>query len=984
MTPRFPFDEARRYFSHNSGIGWREGFISVRIIAVSVIFVFTLALAALHFAVVAKRRGSLPVGVLLADIAVAAVAAFMLRSAAGLLLELAWWKELGQVRTFWRFVEINWLPQAAAGLAGMLVFLGLFWQARRRCATPLSRTRLFSAAGAALAAAAGLLVSLAVVDPWTTALWWGARTTGLYADPLFHRDLAFYFYQLPFYQMLLGWVTGLGVMGLAVYLLTLLLGASVFSFMERQDEPLRVNPPPPNVLHEIAGAARLGGALLLALFAVYAFLARYGLLYSQHQFLYGADYVDARLGIPLCWAQAALSLALAALVLGSPRRRFVVDEGLGVLDAAVGALPRKVWAAVLGGLAVLLILPSLLQLSLRALYVRPNELTLERPYIEHHVKATLTAFNLAANAREEPFTPRATETLDLAREPDVAHNIRLWDWEPFRDNVTQRQALRPYYAFPEVDTDRYLIDGRMRQVLIAARSLQTDLFPDNAQTWVNLNMQYTHGYGAVAALVNSATEEGAPQMVLKDAPAQSALAAFKISRPELYFGPGAGRAVFVDTNQQEFDYPKGDDNAYNTYRGEAGIPVGAPFMRLVAAVARDDWNVLLTRYLTQGSRLLLYRQIKERVSRLAPFLRLDPDPYLVIDDSGRLFWMLDCYTATDRYPYSQPVEVGDEPLNYIRNSVKVTVDAYNGTVHFYIFDENDPLLAAYRELFPGLFEPRSAMPQDLLRHIRYPELIFSAQAQTYRTFHMQDPQVFYNKEDQWDVAKQVATQEAARYTAPYYAMLPLPGEGKAEFALMLPFTSRNRDNLIAWIAARCDPGHYGEIIFYRLPKEQLIYGPLQVQSRIDQDRDISKDLSLWNQQGSRVVRGSTLVFPVDDTFLYVEPIYIQATQARMPELKKIVLAVGNRLVYADDLDSAIKQLARPPAAQEQAAWESRAAGKTAEASPIARAGEAPGDSSVLASLRAHLARYRELTAQGKLSEAGRELEAMQQDLKRRP
>ena len=931
----------------------------------SVILAFALALAALHCALVAKRRGKLPGGVLLADLAAAVALAVLLKLAAGLLLELAWWKELGQVRTFWRFVEIDWLPQAAAGAAGMLVFLGLFWRARRRCATPLSKTRLFTAAGASLAAATGLLATLAAVDPWAAALWWGARTTGLYADPLFHRDLAFYFYQLPFYRMLFAWATGLSFAGLAVYLLTLLLGSSVFSFMDRPDEPLRVHPPPPNVLHEIAGVVRLGGVWLLV-------------LYCQHQFLYGADYVDARLGLPLCWAQGALALALAALMLASARRRFVVEEGLGVLDAAAGAMPGKVWALVLAGLAVLLLLPALLQSSLRALYVRPNELTLERPYIERHIEATLAAFNLAANAREEPFTPRATETLDLARQPDVAENIRLWDWEPFRDNVTQRQALRPYYAFPEVDTDRYVIGGRTRQVLIAARSLQTDLFPDNAQTWVNLNLQYTHGYGAVAALVNSATEEGAPQMVLRDAPPQSAIPAFKISRPELYFGPGAGRAVFVDSNQQEFDYPKGDDNAYNTYRGEAGIPVGAPFMRLVAAVARDDWNVLLTRYLTKDSRLLLYRHIQERVRRLAPFLRLDPDSYLVVDDSGRLFWLVDGYTATDRHPYSQPVELAEDRVNYIRNSVKVTVDAYNGTVHFYVFDEKDPLLAAYRELFPGLFEPRSAMPQDLLRHIRYPQLIFGAQAQTYRTFHMRDPQVFYNKEDQWDVAKQVVTQEAERYTDPYYAMLPLPGEKKAEFALMLPFTSRNRDNLIAWIAARCDPERYGELVFYRLPKEQLIYGPLQVQSRVDQDRDISKDLSLWNQQGSRVLRGSTLVFPVDGTFLYVEPIYIQATQAKMPELKKVVLAVGNRLVYANDLDSAIRRLAQPPAPHEEASE-----APTAATAPEKAGMPASGGAALAASLRAHLARYRELTARGKLSEAGRELEAMQEELNRR-
>jgi hypothetical protein len=495
-----------------------------------------------------------------------------------------------------------------------------------------------------------------------------------------------------------------------------------------------------------------------------------------------------------------------------------------------------------------------------------------------------------------------------------------------------------------------------------------------------LNLQYTHGYGAVAALVNSATEEGAPEMVLKDAPPRSDVPAFKITRPELYFDSGGADApVFVDSDQQEFDYPKGDDNAYNIYRGAAGIPVGEPLARLAAAVSMGDWNILLTRYLTNNSRLLLHRQVSDRVRRLAPFLTLDHDPYLVIDDSGRLFWMIDAYTMTDRHPYSQTINIGGAAVNYIRNSVKITVDAYNGTARFYVFDEKDPLLAAYRALLPELFSPRSEMPADLQRHIRYPQLIFNAQAATYRTFHMRDPQVFYNKEDQWDVAKQLVTQEDTRYTEPYYAMLPLPGEKQAEFALMLPFTSRNRDNLIAWIAARCDPAHYGEIVFYRLPKEQLIYGPLQVQSRIDQDRDISKDLSLWNQQGSRVVRGNTLVLPVDGTFLYVEPIYIQATQAKMPELKKIVLAVGNRLVYADNLAQAIRRLARPPAPQEEG--NAAAAPEAAPASgPDVRTAQSPQGAALVGSLRQHLDRYRQLTAQGKLSEAGRELEALQQEL----
>ncbi|MDE2141926.1 MAG: UPF0182 family protein [Elusimicrobia bacterium] len=941
-----------------------------------VLLIVALAVVFLHILLVARRTGAIPTRLLLIDVALAFAGVFLLRDAAGFGLEFSWWKELGQPDTFWRMLEIQWLPRAVAGAAGMLVFAAVFQAARRRCATALSESPVFSAVGSAIAAVIGLMLSLAAINPWTAALWWNAKDTAVYADPLFGRDLAFYFYKLPFYQMLLGWATAFCVIGVILYALSLLLGAEIVVFMERPEEPFRIKAAPARVLAALASGMRRGGAMFLVLLAAGKYLDRYTLLYSQHQFLYGADFVDARLGLPLYWAQIALLLGLAFLLRWAPRPRFMADEELGLGSALGGALPEWLGIALAVGAAVVLFAPPLLQGAVRSLYVRPNELTLERPYIEHHISATLAAFNLASNAREEPFAPRATETLDLSHRPDVAENIRLWDWEPFRNNVTQRQALRPYYAFPEVDTDRYSIDGRMRQVLIAARSLVTDLLPETAQTWVNLNLQYTHGYGAVAALVNSATEEGAPEMVLKDAPPQSDAPAFKITRPELYFDSTADAPVFVDSDQQEFDYPKGDDNVYNTYRGTAGIPVGTPLRRLAAAVAMDDWNILLTHYLTKDSRLLLHRQVSERVRRLAPFLTLDPDPYLVIDDSGRLFWMIDAYTMTDRHPYSQTIDIGGSAVNYIRNSVKVTVDAYNGTTHFYVFDEKDPLLAAYRNLLPELFSARSEMPADLQRHIRYPQLIFNAQAETYRTFHMKDPQVFYNKEDQWDVAKQVVTQEDTRYTEPYYAMLPLPGEKEAEFALMLPFTSRNRDNLIAWIAARCDPAHYGEIVFYRLPKEQLIYGPLQVQSRVDQDRDISKDLSLWNQQGSRVVRGSTLVLPVDGTFLYVEPLYIQATQAKMPELKKIVLAVGNRLVYADNLAQAIRRLAQPPAPQE----DGNASGAPETAAPAARTAPFAGGAALLGSLRAHLDRYRRLTAEGKLSEAGRELDALQQEL----
>ncbi|MGH3182138.1 MAG: UPF0182 family protein, partial [Streptosporangiaceae bacterium] len=513
----------------------------------------------------------------------------------------------------------------------------------------------------------------------------------------------------------------------------------------------------------LGGLVRAGAILLLVLFAVGQFFARYGLLYSSHRFLTGADFVDVRLGIPLLWVQIVGALALALLIAVARRRPRALARrfhSAGAFEAALaGWMPASVpgWLAPVAVVAflALAIVPPMVQGLIRNLYVSPNELTLERPYIADHIRATRMAFNLEQTSHEEAFAPRPTDSLDLSRFPDTAGNLRLWDAGPFQDIATQLQALRPYYVFPHVDVDRYPIQGATRQVLLAARALDTTLLPQAAQSWINLSLQYTHGYGAVAALVNAATPEGQPELLLKNAPPTGPDSDFQITRPAVYFGEDTDRPVYVDTRQDEFDYPKGDDNSYTNYSGSAGIVLSSSMLRLAAAIQQNDANVILTRYFTPATKLLLHRQIQDRVQTLAPFLILDPDPYLVIDPSGHLFWILDAYTASDLHPYSQPTTLGDGEVNYIRNSVKITVDAYNGTVRMYTFDEKDPILAAYRTVFPNLFLPRAAMPAGLLAHIRYPQALFDVQAETYRLYHMQDPQVFYNKEDQWDIARQV-------------------------------------------------------------------------------------------------------------------------------------------------------------------------------------------------------------------------------------
>ncbi len=961
-----------------------------------------------------RRRGYPDPTVLARDIGAAVAVLFILIEGSRFLLSLAWWRDLGQLPTYWRYIRIEWIPQAGGSIVAIACLAAVFRVARGRAATPLSRTRLFAWAGYAAAAVLGIFISVQLLNPWTMALFLGARPEPGYRDPIFGHGLTFYLFRLPFYEMLYGWLAALLVLALVVYAMALAAGSSADRMNDWRERILAQSqgyaPHPPVVNRaplpvSLAGVVRVGGAVLLALFAGAQFFARYSILYSRHSFLYGADYVDAHWALPLYWVQIVLALALAATcVLAHPVSRArpaaagadtgrVTGHGPGSA-ARITDFPGAPWrlfgrfwnpkslvAGVAAVFIALMILPSLVEGTVRQFYVRPNELALETPYIANHIHATRMAYNIAQTIQQKEYRPIKADALDLSQYPGTADNIRLWDWRPFHDNITQLQTLRPYYTFPDVDFDRYLIHGRKREVMISARSLDTNLLPDQAQTWVNLRLEYTHGYGAVAALVNAAHANGQPRYFLKDAPTVSSLPYFQLKRPQIYFGEQNNHAVFVNTKQPEFDYPKGEDNAYNSFNAATGIPIGGMGMRWVAAIARNDYNILLTHYFRPGSKLLFDRQITRRVHRLAPFLMLDPDPYLVVNGHGGLTWILDAYTYSDLHPYSEPVDLGSREINYIRNSVKVTVNAYTGRVHFYIFDAQDPIIAAYRRVFPHLFLPRSAMPKTLLAHIRYPETLFEIQAQIYRIYHMTDPEVFYNKEDKWDIAKQVVGQEETRTTDPYYVMLQLPGESQAEFVLMLPFTPNHRDNLTAWLAARCSPNHYGELIAYRLPKDQLTYGPLQIESQVDQNRRISRDLSLWNQQGSRVIRGNTLVLPVGGTFLYVEPIYLEATQAHLPQLKKLIFAVGDRIVYADNLAEAEAELAQPPSGGNASATSFTAGAAAATTTASSPAPPVSGVSSaVLQRIQHHMEQYRTLTAQGHLAAAGKQLDQVEQEI----
>jgi uncharacterized membrane protein (UPF0182 family) len=612
--------------------------------------------------------------------------------------------------------------------------------------------------------------------------------------------------------------------------------------------------------------------------------------------------------------------------------------------------------------------------------VRPNEISLEKPYIQAHIHATLSAYGLEQRTHAIEFNAHPDAAIDTAQHKPLLDNVRLWDWQPYHDTITQRQALRTYYVFHDSDIDRYTIDGQYREVLLSPRELDISNLPDARNNWINPAFIYTHGYGLVLSEVSKMTSDGLPVLMIEDAPPKIHTDSLKLTRPEIYYGEVTHEPVFVNTAEKEFNYPSGEKYEQSRYEGKGGFPISSFFMKLAAAVREGEPNIILTNYLTPNSRMMIRRKVRERVQELAPFLEWDKDPYMVINDAGRLVWIIDGYTTSEAHPYSRAVDVADiGSLNYIRNAVKATIDAYDGETHLYVFAPDDPIIGAYQNLFPELFLPAAQMPADLRRHARFPETLFSVQAEIYRTYHMLDPQSFYNKEDVWELALYSSGQDNnSTPVTPTYVMATLPGEDQPEFLLLIPFTPRSKNNLIGLMAARCDGPHLGETVVYLLSKQELIPGPVNVAASINQDPNISKDLSLWNQQGSHVLRGQILVLPVGNTFLYVDPIYIQANQGSMPQLKKVVLAVGSRLIYADTYDDALAQLSGGAQQLIRQATAPASAG-AAGAQPAANA--PPAADARLARIRDHLRRYRDLASQGKWADAGKELEAIEAEVR---
>ncbi len=736
----------------------------------------------------------------------------------------------------------------------------------------------FLITGSAMVLAA--LIALGEVSAWDTGLRFIWQAPYGQTDPLYGKDIGFYLFSLPAYLAIKNWM-------LLVLVLSALFAGAIY-FVQGN---LTFGPGLPLSPWVIAH----GSALLGLFFAVKVWsywLDRYLLLYGDNGVVVGAAYTDVNIELPVLWVLLALALVAACAACANiwVRSYKLPAAGAGLVFGA---------SFVLG-----FIVPALFQ----RIYVKPNELQLETPYLQRNISLTQEAYNLR-QITVKPFPAEQGLTLQSLQDNRATiDNIRLWDWQPLIDTYAQLQEIRTYYKFLDVDVDRYELGGSYRQVMLSARELEPTRLPPNAQTWVNQHLLFTHGNGVAMSPVTQKSAEGLPILYLRDIP-PIASGGPPLSEPRIYFGKSVESYVIVKGSIPEFDYPKGADNAYTTYNGADGVALSGIAQRTLFAWYFNDPNILLTRYTTCESRILFRRNIRDRVREIAPFLLMDSDPYAVVSD-GRLFWIQDAYTTSNWFPYAQPLPRGG--LNYIRNSVKIVIDAYDGTVDFYVATPLDAIIATYRRILPSLFKQFSAMPADLQKHVRYPENFFLIQAQMYRAYHMKAPEVFYNREDLWQFPRR-PMGFVGEEMEPYYINMRLPGETRTEFFLMLPMAPSQRQNMIAWLAARCDQPDYGKLIVYEFPKEKLVYGPFQIEARINQNTEISQQISLWNQMGSRVIRGNLLVVPIENSILYISPLYLRAETGQVPELKRVIAAYGDRVVMEETLAGALAALFKEPA-----------------------------------------------------------------------
>ncbi len=750
-----------------------------------------------------------------------------------------------------------------------------------------------------------VMVGMVVSKGWFKVLQYLKQVPFNIQDPIFMKDVSFYVFTLPLYSFVLTFLMSCVIITTILVLLDYLTSYIQLSFKQNKIEPdigTKIPTAPTfdlkDILSKTKAMTHLGIllSLIFVLLAVKNYLSRFSIMYSERGVVVGAGYSDVVAYLPMIKILMFLAIVVAVLLLvwvfyiskqPKLKKRHILGYGL-ILYFLFGFV---------GPIAI----PGIVQ----ALKVSPNEINLEKPYIENNIKFTRLAYGLGDVEEKDFFVEMGLTPKILDEAKETIDNVRILDWRPLTKTYKQTQEIRLYYDLAGIDIDRYNINGKYTQVMLAPRELNQNKITENAKTWVNLHMVYTHGFGVVMSPVNKVTKQGLPDYFIKDIPPTLTVDEpnLEITKPQVYYGEKDNNFVLVNTKTKEFDFPKGNTNEYINYDGKGGVVLDSFLKKLLMAVRFVDIKILLSSDITADSKIMFTRAIVKRISKITPFLELDSDPYLVIDD-GRLLWIVDAYTVSGNFPYSE--KFGG--INYIRNSVKIVVDAYDGGVSYYVMDITDPLIVTYAKIFPKQFKSFENMPSGLKEHIRYPVDLFKVQSHIYSTYHMDDIKVFYNKEDAWQIPHEVYGVGQQVKVEPYYIIIKLPGEDKEEFVLMTSFTPIKKDNMVAWMAARSDGDNYGKLILYKFPKDKLIYGPLQIEAKIDQDSEISQQLTLWSQQGSRVTRGNLLVIPIQNSILYIEPLYIEAETGQLPELKRVLVSDGERVVMEENLAKALEVL----------------------------------------------------------------------------
>ena len=894
------------------------------------------------------------------------------RTAISYYVDALWFGSLGYEDVFWKALTLRWAVFAAFFVATILILYGWFLALKRVYQPDLQSAgtvfingrpvrlpvgKFLHVAALAVSFVIATIAGVQMMSEWPAfALYWYGPRAHEAVDPVFAKPLDFYLFTLPAWQAITGWLVTVALIACLVSVFFLLVTGShrVLTARRGSYSPLPWR------------GFSIAFAFLLLVFAMRVYISRFETLFDTHTIFTGVTYTDAHVTL------TGLLIISVALVLGA---------AIAATNLVSEPRLRRLFEAVAPAVLCYLIV-QIIGWYVGNFIVKPNELVRERPYIAHNIDLTRQAYGLNRISQREFPAETSVDSTDPADNQATLQNIRLWDWRALQDTLRQIQEIRTYYDFPDIDIDRYEINGAIRQVMLAARELSVEKLPESSRSWINEKLIYTHGYGITMNPVNGFTPEGLPTLILSNMPVQSAMPSISVTRPEIYFGELTDTDVYVKTRQQEFNYPQGETNSFTSYDGSGGILLGGFLRRAIIAFDRGDLTkVPFSDDIGAQSRLLMRRRVRDRVTELAPFLAYDSDPYIVIGDDGRLSWILDGFTTSDSYPYSRHYALGDDFVNYMRNSVKVVIDAYDGTTTFYVFEPQDPIIAAYRQIFPTLFRDAAAMPAGLRKHVRYPELLLKMQAAVYGLYHMTDPGVFYNREDLWTVASEVGMNQSGEQTTeamePNFVLMKLPGESAVEFVEILPFTPANRNNLIGWIAGRSDGARYGTSVVYDFPKTKLVDGPMQIEARIDQNAQLSGQLTLWNQQGSHVRRGTLLVIPCGRTLLYAEPIYLQAERSPMPELRVVVLAVQDRLAYGATFESAMRSLFSGEASSLNAAAVPAESGERA-ASSVTKGAE--GLHELISGAAKDLADYQRLTAEGKLAEAGQKLEQLKHKL----